>query len=308
MAWFAGLGDVLLHHQPARRVVTRRWVGLVFMAGALLFLNSGLFIKPFQFYSLSALSFYRWSLIAVGFMLAVIGVIYLLGWPERHVLPWLEAHAAASDTPALLPVYLALIDLPLNLALVSLSGRGYLHYNLSLLPSLTLLVAFLAGSLLGSMRAAGARAGMAWVWSVALLLPLTFGGALQTIHQIHPGSDSQTVRTVAYIQANTRPDETILLFNFNYADTARFNEFIHDLETRPPALIIDTRLEHMPLVYQRGDPQACAAAQPEVPIPAGMSAVYAYICGHYEPVETIGKDSWIIYRYNTAVQPVTNTK
>jgi hypothetical protein len=336
MAWLAGLVYVFLHHQPARWVITRRWMGIGFAVAGLFLLYNGLFVRSFQMYAFSALSLYRWGLIGAGLLLLLVSITYASGWPERRVFPWLEALSPACDSLVLLPLYLALVDLLLNLVLVSLSGRGYLHYNLSLFPSLTLLTAFLVFSFQEQIGQPSARPSMAWVWSTALLLPLVWGGAAQTVEKIHPGSDLQSTQAVAYIQANTRPDDSILmwgtqttiyylanreaptryvhqipLFNPSYATADRLDEFLKDLETRKPALIIDTRLKNLPLLYQMGSPAACEQAKPEDPnvaVPAGMGKVYAFICANYEPVGPLGKDNWLVYRYNPAIQPAGTTK
>jgi hypothetical protein len=236
----------------------------------------------------------------------------------------MKKRQAACEGPALLPVYLALIDLPVDIALVSLSGRGYLHYFLALFPSLTILVAFLVWSV-GSGGIKRAERAMPGVWSAALLLPVLMGGLSYTIEKIHPGADLQTVQTVAYIQEHTQPRDKILmwgtqtgiyflsgrdaptryvhqipLFNPRYGTAERIQEFLSDLQTQKPALIIDTLLPSMPLRYVSGSPAACAETQTGEP--AGMAQVYAFICANYEPAGTLGKDSWVIYRYNPAVQ------
>ena len=329
-AWLAGIGFILLHHEPTLWHTTRRWPGALVLAAALLFLVNGLFVEPFRMYALSALSPYRWSLIGVGVMLLLVSFAFFGGLAQRKGYPWLKRYQAACDSPALLPVFLALVDLPINLFLVSVSGRGYLHYYLSLFPSLTILAAFLAWFVLapGSKRT---EQPMRAVWSVALLLPTLFGGLAQTLEKIQPGVDSQTEAAVSYIQTNTQAEDTVLLwgsqsginyladrsaptrfvhlvplFNAEYASQGRLQEFLNDLQTAKPALIIDTRLDSMPLVYDGQDPQRCAGGDPLAP--PGMSPVYAFICENYIPVETLGKDSWIVYRYNPAGQTSTGTR
>lgn len=324
MAWLAGWGFILLHHQPAVWYATRRWAGLVPLGGALVFLWNGLVIRPFELYSFSMLSPYRWGLICTGLVLLLLGLGFLTGWTERRIYPGLKSRQPAGDTPELLPVYIALLDLPISGALVAISGRGYLHYYLALFPAVTILVAFLAWSLVSAIKKGAGRPVLA-IWSVVLLLPVLFAGVAFTIQKIRPGADLQTSRTVEFIQGHTGQEDTVLmwgtqtgiyflsgrasptryvhqipLWNNRYATRERIEEFLGDLQDKKPVLIIDTRLRSMPLVYQEGNPEACGQAKPD--IPQGMERVYAYICGNYKPVKVLEPDGWVVYRYNPAVQ------
>jgi hypothetical protein len=198
-----------------------------------------------------------------------------------------------------------------------------LHYYLALFPAVTILVAFLAWSLVSSIKI-GAERPVPAVWSVVLLLPVIFAGVAFTIQKIHPGADLQTSQTVEFIQENTGQEDTVLmwgtqtviyflsgresptryvhqipLWNTRYATRERVEEFLNDLEDKKPALIIDTRLRSMPLVYQEGNSGACGQGKPD--IPQGMERVYAFICGNYKPVDILGPDGWVVYRYNPAV-------
>jgi 4-amino-4-deoxy-L-arabinose transferase-like glycosyltransferase len=323
MAWLAGWGYILLHHQPAAWHATRRWAGLVPLGGAVVLLWNGFVIRPFELYAFSMLSPYRWSLICSAIILLLLSLVFFIGWPERRVYPWLKSKQLACDAPELLPLYVAMLDLPVSSVLVAISGRGYLHYYLALFPAVTILVAFLAWSLASAIKTDSEQRVPA-VWSVVLLLPVAFAGVAFTIQKIHPGADLQTTRTVEYIQEHTGPEDTILmwgtqtgiyflsgrasptryvhqipLWNTRYATRDRIEEFLSDLQDKKPALIIDTRLRSMPLVYQEGNPEACGEANPG--IPQGMERVYAYICGNYKPVKVLEPDRWIVYQYNPAV-------
>ncbi len=338
MAWPVGWMYVLLHHRLAAWYATRRWAGLAPLAGSLVFLANGLFVRPFQIYALNAISPYRWGLIGAGLALLIASLVFFGGWTERRLYPWLQSYqppdAAAQETPAaLLPLSLALIDFPLNVALIALPGRGYLHYYLALFPSMTILVAFLAWTV--AERVKGSRNLLPAVCSAALLLPILYGGVAFTVQKIHPGADLQTSTTVSYIQQNTRPGDTILmwgtqtgiyflagrasptryvhqipLFNPAYATPERIQEYLSDIQRKQPALIIDTREGSMPLVYQPGDPAGCGTVQvpntaPEgrggssaIGTPARMAAVYSYICANYQPVDVLGPDQWIVYSFH----------
>lgn len=328
MAWLGGIAFILLHHEAALYQVTRRWVGVLPLLAGLFLVERGLLATAFHLAALASLSLYRWGLVVAGVALLCLGGVALAGVGERRIYPWLKPYQVTSDSPALLPVYLALLDLPVELLMISLSGRGYLHYNISLFPPLTILIAFLAGTLWDGARrriaSPGASLRMLAVWSVVLLLPVAYGGLGKTIEKIHPGADRQTSLTVDYIQQNTRPGDTILMWGSQtglyflsgresasryvhqvplispqYATPQRIGEFLQDIQKNKPVLIVDTRQGWFPLPYTAGGPAACAQVQPSY-LP-GMEPVYRYICANYVPVATIGPDSWIIYRYN----PVT---
>ncbi|HEX9017548.1 MAG TPA: glycosyltransferase family 39 protein [Anaerolineaceae bacterium] len=330
MAWAAGIIYVMLHHEPSLWQITRRRAGFLFLAGALIFLVNGLFDRPFHLYALAAISLYRWSLIATGAVLLLTSLAFFTGWAERRLYAWAKQYQSAGDGAALLPVYLAIIDLPVELAMVSVSGRGYLHYYLCLFPPLTVLVAFLIWQVGAAGRKRSERA-MPLALSGLLLIPVLYGGVVHTIEKIRPGTDLQTTKTVLYIRENTQPQDTILLwgtqtgiyylsgrdaptryvhqiplYNARYGTPQRIQEFLGNLEAKKPALIIDTRLPDMPLVYGDGSPQACSQSQAGQPVPAGMERVFLFICSNYQFAGTVGPDSWPIYRYNPAVRSAGN--
>ena len=282
MAWLGGIAFILLHHEAARYQVTRRWVGAAPLLAGLVLVDRGLFASTFHLAALSSLSLYRWGLVAAGAALLGLGCAALAGVGERKIYPWLRQYQAASDSPALMPVYLAVMDLPVELLMISLSGRGYLHYNISLFPPLVILIAFLAGTLWDGARRRLASPDvplrMLAVWSIVLLLPVAYGGLGKTIEKIHPGADRQTTLTDAYIWQNTRPGDTILMWGSQaglyylsgresasryvhqvplispqYATPQRVGEFLQDIQKNKPALIIDTRQDWFPLPYAPGD-------------------------------------------------------
>ncbi|HEX9018313.1 MAG TPA: glycosyltransferase family 39 protein, partial [Anaerolineaceae bacterium] len=324
-AWFAGIAFILLNHAAALWQATRRRVGALPLLGGLLLVYDGLFQKSLRVASLTSLSLYRWGLIMAGLALLALGGVILAGWGERRVYPWLKRFQMADNSPVVLPVYLAVIDLPVELLVISLSGRGYPHYFISMFPPLAILVAFLVWILWDGARQAldrpDNRRVMLAVCSAALLLPVLYGGVAWSIAKIHPGADRQTMLTAEYIRQNTRPGDTILMWGSQtglyylsgresasrfvhqvpfitpqYATRPRIAEFLGDIQTHKPVLIVDTRQDWFPLPYQSGNPSTCAqTTQPHQP---GLETVYQYICAHYAPVKTIGPDSWIIYRYN----------
>ncbi len=118
------------------------------------------------------------------------------------------------------------------------------------------------------------------------------------------------------------------LFEPGYSDSAQTGIFLAELQANPPAIIIDTRSSEQPLFYETqaadctrlSDPAVLAemagalpAAAPDESssqerllnlgrpafqpphIPAGMGAVYQWICQNYTPDTNLG--GWVVYRY-----------
>jgi hypothetical protein len=169
---------------------------------------------------------------------------------------WLYAVVTRRTTPALMGV--ALIAFPLEIAL-STWGRGYHYYFIPWLPPMAILTAFAVGEVQrivpGRIRVALAAAVLLMCVQPALLvtrLAMTSG-------------DGEFRAAADYIAANTRPDDTVLIWGSHaevlfiadrvspsryvyqyaalatrgYATPARVLELLRDLERARPSLILD---------------------------------------------------------------------
>ncbi|HEV8671758.1 MAG TPA: hypothetical protein VGS01_13600 [Candidatus Limnocylindria bacterium] len=170
---------------------------------------------------------------------------------------YLYALARRRATTPLLAI--ALVAFPIELVFASL-GRGYHYYFLPWLPTMAVLVAFAVNQLEhhARPRAAGLVLG---VGVVLMCLQPTL-----LVLRLATSTDDGRIRgAAAYVVANTRPDDTVLVWGSSteilflaerraptryvyqygplatrgYATAARVDEFLADLERARPVLIID---------------------------------------------------------------------
>jgi hypothetical protein len=219
--------------------------------------------------------------IIFGIFMVVIGILGGLGKIQRWLANRQEAGQGPFQTEALLlPLIIMVVDFPVNLVLSGLSGRNFSHYFTALLPSLSLLIAFLAYALPGLFQHA-ARRMPSQVWLAVLLIPVFSSGVANTMDQIGPRGDRQIEAIIDYVNANTRPDDTIYqwgtspqvyfitgrdspsryffpqhLFFDGYSGLAQTSEFLQALRARPPALIIEGGIERIPFLIL-ASPESC---------------------------------------------------
>ena len=178
----------------------------------------------------------------------------------------------------------ALIALPIEIVLISLSAFGHLQYYLSLLPVVMILMAFLSlfidrivRNIPLASRVNPGLVGIVILGAASMYLFTAAGlGYLATIHEkytreggIMRGSHA---RMVEFIREETDPDDTILVYGGGetrlhlfsgrdaptrffyqyplampgYARPEIFDEFIQDIRIGKPAFIIDTRKGRLP--------------------------------------------------------------
>ena len=271
LAGLAVLPFLFLQSALARRWLTGRGLGLLMLlVGVGLLVNGWLDDVHGRFFALQSLSAYRLVLIAVGLLLAGLALPFLLGW-VRH---WTDRYAPPvhSSTGLLLPLALALLDLPLQLALATRSGQPERALFLPSLPSLTILFAFLIWSLRPVGQPGQARV-FAGVGLAGLALLTLLPGLAATFDRLAVVQPSQVTQVVPTIQANSSSEDFVLqwgdearlyflsqrpaatrfaalqpLFNPLYATPERLRAFLNELQARPPRLLIDTRSDTAPLV------------------------------------------------------------
>jgi len=272
-AWAAGIVYLVLNEEPIRKALTQPWLGwLVGLAGLLLAYN-GLFRSGLQLYRLSELSVYRLGLIFAGALLLGLGLAYSLRRWDRPARAWLERHRQSRSTPVWAALIFAVVDLPVEIVLSSLSGNNFRHYFMAVLPSMTVLIAYLAWSL-ASDRSTGKR-GIRPVWAAAAIIPLVVGGAFATADKIGISRDRDLDAVIQYVETATAPQDYVLqwgdfpmintvsgrkspsryffidpLFLPNYTSLYHSGAYLADLQAHPPALIIDTRPVSQPLFYE----------------------------------------------------------
>lgn len=197
------------------------------------------------------------------------------------------------------------VALVIELGLISLSGRAYAHYFMTLLPALALLAALAVHALqhgaavvrrpgLGSAVIAG---GFVAMLAFALRPAAGLAAYLATVG---PGD------VIGYVERETAADDTVLLWgaeaevNFftgrsapsryvyqyplysdGYTDLEMVGAFLDDLEAGPPALIVDTGNADAPL-------WRFAVESPDT------AARVAALRGRYAVGDTVG--GWTVYR------------
>ncbi len=240
---------------------------------------------------------------------------------------WLSAglERLAAFSPSLAPealrlLSLAVLWLPLEMILISLSARNFVHYYISLFPLVVILLAFTVYALYHWIvpRSPSGRA-VAFACALGLWLAVGLDPAVDLTAQFKPNEDAQISETVRYVEANTRPDDRVLLWgaeplvNFlsgrrspsrfvhqgpfymaGYTTPALAGELLTELEQNRPALIIDVGDDDTPFA-NRLPSQGCTAVADE--LPAGMPQIFAYVCAQYRLEGTVGPDGWKIYRY-----------
>ena len=103
------------------------------------------------------------------------------------------------------------------------------------------------------------------------------------------------VNFLAHRQAPTRYVYQWPLYHPRYANEAMASEFLGDIRSSKPALIVDTSPTSQPVppldsVAREG----WAYAHPSLP---EMDEVFEYIASNYSLVATVGPDQWLVYRY-----------
>lgn len=140
------------------------------------------------------------------------------------------------------------------------------------------------------------------------------------------GEQSSTQAAIDYVNLNTQPADYLLLWGaetninvvtgrlapsrfvyqyplFNYpARREEFvKEFLQNLQSRPPSLIIDSTSAGGNEIMPPLDATARLQWQndwPGQPLPANVNLIFEYVNQHYHVVEQLGQDKWTAYALN----------
>jgi len=179
--------------------------------------------------------------------------------------------------PELRPlVAIALLDFPIELVFVSLPGRSYSHYYMTLLPVCSILTALVIWALvsLGNRLKRLASNQILWQGAVtlAVLLAITIAEYKSFYGLVISLRLFRNDPMIAYIEQHTNQNDDVYMwgaetsmnfltlrvspsrFNYltplytsDYTDTQKEAEFMGDLETNRPLLIIDTHYGFPPV-------------------------------------------------------------
>jgi hypothetical protein len=234
------------------------------------------------------------------------------------VAAWLYAVLTRRFGPTLLGV--ALVAFPAEIVL-STWGRGYHYYFIPWLPSMAILAAFAVSEV---RRVAPARVALPTVALAVVLMSVQ--PALLVTRLARLTDDGRSRAAAAYIAANSRPDDTVLLWGSHaevlfladrrsptryvyqyaalstrgYATPARALELVADLRRSRPALIVDASRDSfvtppLDLAGLRAwvSPEAQYAPLPD------LERVLEFIIANYERAGTEPATGWPVWRLRT---------
>ena len=201
-------------------------------------------------------------------------------------------------------LFLGLIDLPAVLLTISLSGKDFTHYYISLFPAVFLLLAaglsYVVPIVARTFRAINLNLVLA-----ALLVITAFGPVLQVYAFLsNPGKGDARLATAAYLQSVTAPEDKILMWGWeagiyflaNREPPTRYafqfpaylespyqqsvlSTLLADLQNDPPAYIADTRDAGMPLIEGRPGKECLSGSQAK---DAQLLAILSFVCSNYD--------------------------
>lgn len=217
--------------------------------------------------------------------------------------------------PAIL-LFLGLLNLPLVVLSIALSGRNFGHYYISLFPAAFLLFGAVVTYLHQAIRQPAART----LFQCLLAAVLLFGSyepALQIATYLRePGVPDERADVAEYLRANTGAEDKILVWGWEsiiyflagrepptryalqfpaYLDTpyrqAALETIQKDLLADPPAFIVDTLDQEMPFI--RGMTRdECLAANPLDG--DRLHAIINFVCANYTLATVI--DGYQVYQ------------
>ncbi len=269
------------------------------------------------------------------YVLSVLSVIALLSWVAGLAYLMRRPRELFAREPVF---FLALIGLPLEVMLMSTSGRAYLHYYITWLPVMGMLAAafghlwltglasFLLPARLGDGTPAPRAAHLFAL--LTIMLPLTPLAGRIVEDWAFPKAVSPTYELVNdYISRTTRPGDTVLVWGalpvFNvlssrhaptryiyqyplytpgYQRAELVTQFITDLNARRPVLIIDASPldSTAPPLTPDLSQWSYKGGRRYRSMPE-MQEAYDYILRHYRPVATLGGERVRVFRDHPAV-------
>ena len=239
-------------------------------------------------------------------------VLYLAvaGWLAGAACVWLKRRKFAEISPLLL---ITLVNLPIEVALITVSGRSILHYYLTALPVMAILAGTLVysvPSLVGSIP--GIPRSSIQKWGPLVVLGLILVGQVGQVKNypeyITTLRDNDYAPVIEYVEKNTQAGDQILLigaesvvnfltrreaptryvYQYPLALLGRrpmFEEYINQILENKPVLIIDTR------------GQAHLEDKLYVPLQKRSQIVrdgVKYLAENYQQVAQF--DNWSVYR------------
>lgn len=200
-------------------------------------------------------------------------------------------------------LYIGLIGLPIELILVSTSGRTYPHYYIAMLPILSLFAGVVFWVFYSKLS--GFKKKYQAYFFIIIMSILLWKPCYSYYNEIIPYKPTMDDQIINYVKNSTTPDESVLfwgaessinyltqrkspsrfvyqypLYTKGYTDAEMIEEFLNDIIQNRPQLIIDTKNPKTPLF--------------DFPIhTTTIDNSIKYIKAHYRMKGDIG--SWSIY-------------
>jgi hypothetical protein len=259
-------------------------------------------LESFPFLPLTIIGF-------ASFCVFVLGIKAKLLNFDRENKVDLNGNEAFAREIVFLAVFLAI---PFEVLFITLSGRNYGHYFISLLPSIIFACSYLFSKLVGEIgvKSIGQVASMGFVGS---LLLVWFIPAFISVHpQRQHLSSLRLIRDkslaqddiTSYIMTHTLLDDYVLIWqvrpelNFitgrpapskyiyplplfvgNSGKQSRFDEFLQDLETNPPRLVILSENDSSIPAFDVSDEELCPNCSPRAV--EGMRKLRTFVLSKY---------------------------
>lgn len=225
-------------------------------------------------------------------------------------------------------VGLAIVVLPLEILLATLSGKAYGHYFVPWVPVFAILAAFGVHFVLDSLPRSSGRSDLkspAALWLGTVLVAMSVIPLYHTLVYpvlLYPSEPTfRTLReTASWIRKNTDEDSSLLvwgsgarlnfmsrrpaptrmfvqlaLYTKGYTNPAMIGEFYQDLVNKRP-LIVSRPQENIPPLEaaKRKDWQPDSDRYAVLP---EAQKIFDFISENYTAVETLGPGQWVVYRY-----------
>jgi len=292
----------------------RRNLAVAMLALGLIWFLSAFLVEGVTGRGAAGFGLLQWVSALGGLLLAAAGAVErIFHWMAR-LAGWLDCLTPPLKPEAVPLVGLAVIWFPIDILMVSLSGRTYVYYLIALVPATAFLTGVLAHILVGR---ADRRITPLHLAAFSLLVIVMAAPLISFVNSLKPGSDNQIDASVQAILAHSNPGDTVLtwgsqpLINFlanrslptryihswffyteHYALAQRQAELLNSLVEKKPALILDTKDPDAPFVE---DMQSCL--YPAGSPPGNLAQVFDFICRNYVLIDNVGPEKWPLYQY-----------
>ena len=277
--------------------------------------------------------------VLVGLGLMALSGLLLLAFPVwvSGTAPLLRSRGRSQRAGQLLN--LCLLSFPIELILSGVSGRHSPHYYFAWLPTFTVLASTALHSLMGSanyrigtrLRLSSESVRTVGLAAVVMLMGVLSIGVISYARSKPDGNQQTRVGVAGYIRSHTNEGDYVLMWgaepgiNFvtrrpsptryiyqdalympNYKDASLAEEFLQDLGTNPPVLIVDaaTVIHAPPLDPVERTEWTKRWGSEYAPEP--MQDVYAYVASNYTLVDIVGPARWKVYRRSGAPKARTS--